>query len=79
MPAQFDLFGFGQEAEEFGFVAVEEAGLLGGNLFGGVGGAHADDGIFVPEAGDEFAEAAGLFEDELRDFIGAAMERRSLP
>jgi hypothetical protein len=40
-------------------VAIEEAGLLGRDFFGGVGGAHADYGAFVPEAGDEFAETAG--------------------
>ena len=71
MPAELDLVGFGEEAEEFGFVAVEEAGLFGGDFFGGVGGAHADYGVFVPEALDEFAKAAGRFENEARHFVGA--------
>jgi hypothetical protein len=72
MPAEFDLFGFGEEAEEFGFVAVEETRLLGGDFFGGVGGSAADDGVFVPEAFDELAEVARLFEDEASYFVGAA-------
>src|SRR5271169_4872814 len=72
MPAELDLFGFGEEAEEFCFVAIEEAGFLGGNFFGGIGGAHSYNGIFVPEALDELAKAAWLFENELRHFVRAS-------
>ena len=35
MLAQFDLFGFGEEAEECSFVAIEESGFLGEDFFGG--------------------------------------------
>jgi hypothetical protein len=69
MPAEFDLFSLGEEAEDFRFVAIEEAGLFGGDFFGCISGAHADCGTFVPEAGDEFAKAAGLFENEARYFV----------
>jgi hypothetical protein len=72
MPTEFDLFGFGEETEELWFVEVEEAWLLGGDFFGGVGGAQADYGIFVPEAGNEFAKAAGLFENKPSHFVGTA-------
>ena len=30
VPAEFDLFGFGEDAEKFWFVAIEEAGLFCG-------------------------------------------------
>ena len=71
MPAQFDLFGFGEETEEFGFVVVEEAGFFGGDFFGGVGGAHAYDWYVVPEAGDEFGEELRFLEDKCRDLVSA--------
>jgi hypothetical protein len=45
MPAQFDLIGLGEETEEFWFVAIEEARFLGGDFFGGIGGAQAHDGF----------------------------------
>jgi hypothetical protein len=72
LPAQLDLLSFGEEAKEFRFVAIEKAGFLGGDFFGGVGGAHSHNGIFVPEAGDEFAKTTGLFENEARHFVCAA-------
>jgi hypothetical protein len=72
MPAEFDLFRFDEQAEEFWFVAVEEARLFGGDFFGSVRGAHADYGVFVPEAGNEFAKAVRLFENEASHFVGAA-------
>jgi hypothetical protein len=72
VPAEFDLRGFSEQAEQLGFVAVEEARLLRGNFFGGVGRAHADGGIVVPEAGDEFAEELWLFQNEFDRFVSAA-------
>lgn len=36
VPAQFDLSGFGKEAEEFRFVSGEEARISGGDFFHGV-------------------------------------------
>jgi len=71
VPTQFDLRGFGEEPEELGFVAGEQAGIFAGDFFGGVGGAHADDGIVMPEAGDEFAEELWLLKDEFGDLVGA--------
>jgi len=72
MPAELDLFGFGEEAEEFCFVPIEEAGILDGDFFGGVGGAAPEYGIFVPEAFNEFAKTTGVAENEARDFVRAA-------
>ena len=53
-------------------MAIEEARLFCGDFFGGVSGAHADYGIFVPEASDEFAKTARMEENEARYFVGAA-------
>ena len=69
MPAQFDLIGLGEETEEFWVVAIEEARFLGGDFFGGIGGAQAHDGIFVPEALDEFAKPLRFLDDEPHHFI----------
>jgi hypothetical protein len=71
MPAQLDLFGFGEEAEEFCFVAVQETGLSRGNFFGGVRRAHSYNGVFVPEALNEFPETPRARKDNLDDFIGS--------
>ena len=68
MLAQFDLFGFGEEAEECSFVAIEESGFLGEDFFGGA----QDYWIFVPEAGDKFAKAVWPAENELSHFVCAA-------
>ena len=72
MPAELDLFGFGEEAEEFRFVAVEEPGLFRGNFFRSVGGAHTDDWIFAPEALDKLAKAARFSQNEARYFVCAS-------
>lgn len=71
VPTKFDLSCFGEKAEQFGFVGLKKLGTLGGDLFGGVGSAHAHVGIVVPEARDEFSKELWLFEDEAGDFVGA--------
>ena len=52
VPAQFDLCGFGEEAEELRFVAVEETRLLRGDFLRSVGSPHPHEGILVPKTGD---------------------------
>lgn len=72
MPAQFDLLGFGKEAEKFWFVAIEEPGFFSGDFLCCVRRAHANYGAFVPEAFEEFAKATRLFENKLGHFVRAA-------
>jgi len=72
MPAELDLFGFGEKAEKFCFVAVEEPGLFRGNFFRRVRCAHPNDWIFAPKALDKFTKTTGVAENEARDFVCAA-------
>ncbi|HKW57478.1 MAG TPA: hypothetical protein VJN42_08980 [Candidatus Acidoferrum sp.] len=72
VPTEFDLSRFGKKAEQFGFVALQKLGAVGGDFFNRVGSAHADDGVFMPETDDEFVEAARILEDGASDLVGAA-------
>ncbi len=72
MPAQLDLFGFGEEAEEFCFVAIDQPRLFCRNFFCRVCCAHPYNWIFVPEALDEFAKPAGRSQNKPRHFVRPA-------
>ena len=72
MPAQFDLFRFGERTEEFWFVAIEETRLLRGNFFSSFRRAHPQNRIIAPETLGKLAKTARLSLNAFGHFVSAS-------
>ncbi len=69
MPAQFLLRGFGKQLEQGRLVTLQESCPIARYFFRGIGGAHANAGVRVPEASEQSAELFRLQLDQSDDFV----------
>jgi hypothetical protein len=69
VPSKFDLLSFGEQAQQFGFILLQQVRSNHRDLFRRVCRPHPHDRIFVPQTFDELRKAPRLLQNESCSFV----------
>ncbi|HEX4545437.1 MAG TPA: hypothetical protein VH110_03670 [Candidatus Acidoferrum sp.] len=78
VPSEFGLVGSGEQAQQLGFVGLQQFRFHNGNLFSRIRRTHANQGIFMPEAFDQYRKAVRFSQDNRHNVVRAS-DRTTIP